>query len=254
MMHRKLVTVILLMLLSSVAAFGQSSFLGLTPGRSTKTDVERVLGQPVNKTTETLWEYESRSVPQEFAPGLSKDTGPIFVQWRKGSAVVERIELACGFRCILFYTQSMLAGRKADATEDKNSRKRTYYGAPEFTVVTYAEDKTMKSFAFYSKELYEAVVPKTSAAGITGNSGADAASAFGPMREGYDLNGENYRVLDLAEPRPELCQAECARDAQCKGYTYVKPGTYNYPSPRCWLKSSVGTMFPNAGAVSGIRN
>ena len=55
---------------------------------------------------------------------------------------------------------------------------------------------------------------------ITGNESTAAAGAFGPMREGNDLDGENYEVFGLAETHPELCQTESAHDAQCKGYTY----------------------------------
>jgi len=36
---------ILFLLLICIASFGQSSFKGLKPGQSTRTDVERVLGQ-----------------------------------------------------------------------------------------------------------------------------------------------------------------------------------------------------------------
>lgn len=72
------------LLLHSVASFGQSSYKGLTPGKSTRVDVERVLGRPVNKVSETLIEYR----PQPL-------TGKIYVQYRRSSPVVERIEFLC---------------------------------------------------------------------------------------------------------------------------------------------------------------
>jgi PAN domain-containing protein len=34
-----------------------------------------------------------------------------------------------------------------------------------------------------------------------------------------DRHGQDYRNFDLAQARPELCQAECAGDAKCKAYT-----------------------------------
>jgi len=49
------------------------------------------------------------------------------------------------------------------------------------------------------------------------------------MQHGYDIaDGADYKALDLPEQRPELCEAECARDQRCRAY--VKPGTYNYPN------------------------
>ncbi len=80
-------------------------------------------------------------------------------------------------------------------------------------------------------------------------------SAFGPMQYGQDIaDAGDYKALDLPEPRPELCEAECARDGRCRSYSYVKPGTYDYPRPRCWLKEKPGRFVPNANAISAIKN
>ena len=42
--------VIICLLSSCAACFGQTSYKGLTPGTSTRADVERVLGRPVEKS------------------------------------------------------------------------------------------------------------------------------------------------------------------------------------------------------------
>src|SRR5712664_585372 len=89
-MHRTLI-VILFVLLSCAVCFGQSSFKGLTPGKATRSDVERMLGQPVNKLSETLYEY----APPEVKTYHQISCGQIFVQYRKQSRVVERIEVLC---------------------------------------------------------------------------------------------------------------------------------------------------------------
>ena len=80
-------------------------------------------------------------------------------------------------------------------------------------------------------------------------------SAFGPMQYGQDIaDAADYKALDLSEPRAELCEAECARDPRCRAYAYVRPGTYNYPRPRCWLKEKTGRFIPHANAISAIKN
>src|SRR2546421_1586400 len=68
--------------------FAQTTYNGLTPGKSTRADAERVLGQPVPSVSKskTLIEYK--------APG---NVGKLYTQYRDDSsaATVERIELLC---------------------------------------------------------------------------------------------------------------------------------------------------------------
>src|SRR6185436_14802756 len=59
---------------------GQTAFHGLTPGKSTKAEVEKALGRPVRQLSETLSEYKSQGPEQ------------IFVQYLGGSGGVARIE------------------------------------------------------------------------------------------------------------------------------------------------------------------
>lgn len=67
-----------------------------------------------------------------------------------------------------------------------------------------------------------------------------------------DRAGMNYRDFDLSEARPELCQKECDSDAECKAYTYVKPGTQG-PQARCWLKSDVPNAVASECCISGLK-
>ncbi len=82
----KILTTITFLLFACATCVGQSSYKGLTPGRSTRADAERVLGQPVKSLSKTLVQYES-----------SEEVVKVFVQYRDESpaAVVERIELTC---------------------------------------------------------------------------------------------------------------------------------------------------------------
>src|SRR5216684_1558924 len=92
-MLNRLSIITLFALLSCSVCLGQSSFMGLTPGKSTRADVERVLGRPVKNVSETLVEYAPRQLKLIHA-GVTSNSGKIYVQYRDGSptAVVERIE------------------------------------------------------------------------------------------------------------------------------------------------------------------
>ena len=79
-MTNKISIMISVLLLSCAVCVGQTAFHGLTPGKSTKADVEKALGQPVRQLSETLSEYKSRGTEQ------------IFVQYLGGSTEVARIE------------------------------------------------------------------------------------------------------------------------------------------------------------------
>jgi len=88
-----------------------------------------------------------------------------------------------------------------------------------------------------------------------GEKTAGDGTGFGPMQYGQDIaDAGDYKALDLLEPRPELCEAECAKDPRCRSYAYVRPDTYNYPRPRCWLKEKTGRFIPHVNAISAVKN
>ncbi|MBF0481530.1 MAG: PAN domain-containing protein [Desulfovibrionaceae bacterium] len=66
-----------------------------------------------------------------------------------------------------------------------------------------------------------------------------------------DRPGGDYVDFDLPSARYELCRDACARDANCRAYTYVKPGIQG-PNARCWLKSSVPPAASRDCCVSGV--
>src|SRR5438477_7509869 len=82
----RITLIIIGLLLSCAPCFGQSTFEGLTPGKSTRADVERVLGRPIKKISATLVEYSGGA-----------DANNIYVQYADESLAAEalRIELFC---------------------------------------------------------------------------------------------------------------------------------------------------------------
>jgi hypothetical protein len=79
-----------------------------------------------------------------------------------------------------------------------------------------------------------------------------AVEAFAQGLEfGVDRPGRDYRNFDLPANDPALCQNACFGEAQCKAFTFVRPGIQG-PSARCWLKNQVPNPVNNACCVSGV--
>ena len=83
-----------------------------------------------------------------------------------------------------------------------------------------------------------------------------ASSAFAAdtltVEPGMDRVGADYQNIALDTPDPQLCRTACAADAQCKAYTYVKPGVQG-PQAQCYLKSAAAAASPSDCCTSGVR-
>jgi hypothetical protein len=160
-MKMRAIYVFAFLLLVYASCFGQMTVDGLTPGKSTRAAAERVLGQPVRKVSETLVEY--RPMPL---------TGKIFVQYRAGEDVAERIEVLC--RLANSNCNDLTKKWGLQLTADPEAVKSlddgklvNYYRGPQYVVTTVdptesCADCTNVPFriAFYSKELYAVTVAK----------------------------------------------------------------------------------------------
>jgi len=91
-------------------------------------------------------------------------------------------------------------------------------------------------------------VPGTTGPGIiTPPSTGDAAVEWDTNRPGLD-----YRDFWLSEPLPAHCRRACNQEAQCRAWTFVKPGLQG-PQAKCWLKSGVPPKAQDTCCVSGVR-
>jgi len=162
--------IILLLLMACVSCFGQSTYKGLTPGKSTRADVERVFGPPAKSVSKTLAEYK--------AP---EDIWKLYIQYSYESpaASVERIELMCEHATGANQTggcEKLLRQLVKDPAEKKDAYitgDRTgkvwgnhiiYYGPPFFIVETFLDKLPTSAqwrLGLYSRELYENAVPKS---------------------------------------------------------------------------------------------
>lgn len=189
MMHRTS-SVILFALLSCVTAFGQTGYKGLTPRQSTKADVERVLGQSVNNISKTLVEYKS-----------PEGVGQLFVQYRDESptAIVERIEHIClndgsdahdlcGPALYLGQLRGVLEDAFSNTIKQEDPLLVRYYGAPRFMVWTLRTRGINSEYrlAYYSKSLYESVVPKGGCTGTIFGTWQTERDRVTVVREGDD--------------------------------------------------------------------
>lgn len=67
-----------------------------------------------------------------------------------------------------------------------------------------------------------------------------------------DRPGNDYKNFDLRDADFELCRRACEDDANCRAYTYVKPGVQG-ANARCWLKSTVPAAGSSRCCISGVK-
>lgn len=160
-MTNKISIMILVLLLSCAACVGQTAFHGLTPGKSTKADVEKALGRPVRQLSETLSEYKSQGTEQ------------IFVQYLGGSAGVVRIEVTYPEaieRSSVLGTVN-LAVRSMGWQINSKQRLEEYF-SPACVVLTYVGADTssgVSRIGYYSRQLFENTSSKLPPASLGNN-------------------------------------------------------------------------------------
>ena len=179
MIHRTPI-IIVFVLLSCATCFGQSSYKGLTPGKSTRADVERVLGPPVKKVSETLIEYPAQRLTRQ-----------IFVQYQNSPQVVSRIEIFCrteNSTCYDLMNSVNLHLPPQPTTSHTNKGKLEEYFSATNVVLTYSDAATrsgLSQVGYYSRELFEIAVSKKTSASGSSNSNPNS--------------GENSNVDDEGE-------------------------------------------------------
>jgi len=67
-----------------------------------------------------------------------------------------------------------------------------------------------------------------------------------------DRPGSDYRSFELRSPVPEQCRDACWNEAQCRAFTYVRPGA-QAPLARCVLKNAVPPARPADCCLSGVK-
>lgn len=79
-----------------------------------------------------------------------------------------------------------------------------------------------------------------------------SAQGVGPREDNTSLNGT--RLTYYQRPSVDQCQSDCANNANCKGFTWIRAGTYN-PSDAamCYLLSAVTGRVSARGHISAVK-
>jgi hypothetical protein len=66
------------------------------------------------------------------------------------------------------------------------------------------------------------------------------------------MNGENLTYYPGTTV--EKCQADCAKNEKCKGFTFIRAGAYNpNDSAMCYLASLVTEIVPHDCCISAVK-
>lgn len=77
-------------------------------------------------------------------------------------------------------------------------------------------------------------------------------TGFSPLDYQASLNGENLTYYPGTSP--EQCQADCAKNERCKGFTFIRAGAYNpNDSAMCYLASLVTGSATHACCISAVK-
>jgi tetratricopeptide (TPR) repeat protein len=178
---------IILILFSESFIFSEASYRGLTPGASTKAQVDSALGQPVRPVSETLFEY----APQE-------DTEKIYVQFRKNGMIADRIETFLNQPRDRSFILSRLALTSTAEKSRRNARGKLeeYFGATKNIVLTYSSDNQesgVTRVGYYSSALYALAVKQS-----------DEPVASGSQRNNGPVPASPPPAAQEASPRPPI--------------------------------------------------
>lgn len=155
-MCNRIVGVFLFLLVMDFRGFSQSAYQGIQPGTSTQAQVEKVLGRPIKRVSETLIEYAPQSGAQK-----------IYVQYRVGAGVVERIvfpfapprqraEIATSFGFAPQPTASHL---------NDQGWLEEYFGPPKSAVLSYGGTTVssgVRQVEYYSPDLFKSAIAAVS--------------------------------------------------------------------------------------------
>src|SRR5687768_8929470 len=173
-MQRTIIGVLFFLAFASAGASAQSSFRGLTPGVSTREETSRVFGNPVRDVSETLSEYR-----------ITGSTDKIYVQFRKGANVIERIEVLLAAPSARSALISSLNLNDSEITSKINSRgkREEYFGSGKFIVLSHVssdDSSLVDRIGYYSPELFAPVAGSIDA----GQAAHGAQQATPPERSG----------------------------------------------------------------------
>ena len=96
-------------------------------------------------------------------------------------------------------------------------------------------------------------LPQANGCCTSGLKVATAPANMAKPQGAEDRAGGDFANFDLPDADPHLCQGECAVNATCQAWAYVRP-TVQGPNARCWLKNTaILAPVGNGCCVSGVK-
>lgn len=240
---RRIYFLVLLFAALVVSTAAQSSYNGLTPGKSTRAEVERTLGKPIKEHSPTLIEYP----PQ-------KATGRIFVQYAPDTALVERLEFLCrtpnsgcdGLIRSLTLPVPAPVFWSAAYSGDANGKTVRYYGAPRFLAITIDNESeglyyslSPARLAFYSADLY-----------TTALAAAEEAHKIDPAQ----LTVRSLRFFESDKDSQPFDQRDYRRRFAGEGTRYVNYEiTLAYPKAKLGRPIAITAVWSRDGPMEPVR-
>ncbi len=75
---------------------------------------------------------------------------------------------------------------------------------------------------------------------------------WGPRNDNASLTGENLTYYPGTTP--EQCQADCAKNKRCRGFTFIRAGAYNpNDSAMCYQVSVIKDMVSHGCCISAVK-
>jgi hypothetical protein len=136
-----------------------------------------------------------------------------------------------------FWTTSLDPFTCADSCA-RAARCRAWTYVPRGVQGTYAR-------CWLKDEVRDPVRNTRTGAGVPMTSGVKMG-----MEANVDRGGSDYRSYFISTPEPQICQAACYSESQCRAWTYVPPGVQGAQA-RCWLKNAIPAPTTGIGMVSG---
>jgi hypothetical protein len=123
---------------------------------------------------------------------------------------------------------------------------------PKCAAYTYVKPWQGYSAKCWLKNSVPAPVPGRDCCISGVKNGGGGGTGFGPRNDQAGLTGE--RLTFYGGTTPEQCQADCAGNSRCKGYTYIRAGAYNpNDPPMCYLMSEATGFTPSTCCISAIK-
>lgn len=241
----------LLILLFYANCYAQSSFMALTPGKSSKLDVEKALGPPASQVTERLLEYR-------------KGEKQVYVQYSKETALAIRIQVVYSPSVARSEIVSTLGLPSMGGIRRTNKKGvlEEYFGNPNYIVLTYEDhSQTQISQAgYYSRQLFESATAdmiggKIAAILVSPDTSAAIAPATpGPETRPVDIPSLNANVVSLRFYDGGISPTSTARVYKSRfaktetnrvGYELI----LQHPAPGKRIEYSIDSVWHRDGTV-----